>query len=405
VGIREHPHPEIPTPMLNEIQVSRAKPCEHPYKLTDGDGMHLLIQPTGSKLWRLAYRFGGKQKTLALGVYDKVSLKEARRLRDEARRQLHEGIDPCAKRKTDKLCGVAVNGNSFKEVAEELLAKRAREGVAPITLTKKRRLLAFAYPILGDRPIGQITTSDLLAVLKTVEAREIYQSARRLRSLCGEVFRYAMATRRAEHDLSADLRGALISPKVKHHAALVEPKEVGGLVRAIDNYHGYKVTRLALTLALLLFPRPGELRAAEWSEIDLEGAMWRIPASRMKMKRPHQVPLSRQAIEILKELREITGYGRFLFPAIDSPLRPMSENVLNTSLRRMGFTKQEQTAHGLRSTASTSLNELGFRADLIEKQLAHEERNGVRAAYNSAEYMPERITMMQRWADYLDSLR
>jgi integrase len=391
--------------MLQEMQVRRAKPCERPYKLTDGGGLHLLVQPHGSKLWRQSYRFAGKQKTLALGVYPQVGLQQARKLRDQAKQQLSQGIDPSERRRIAKLIGIAAPGKSFREVAEELLAKRTRDGLAADTLAKKRWLLDFAHPILANRPIDQITAPELLAVLRRVESRELYESAHRLRSICGEVFRYAIATGRAQRDPSADLRGVLTNPKVKHHAAIVDPKEIGTLLRSIEVYHGHKVTRLALKLAILTFPRPGELRAAEWSEIDLENAVWKIPPARMKMKREHRIPLSRQAIAVLKELREITGFGRFVFPAIDSTQRPMSENVLNTALRRMGYTSEEMTAHGFRSTASTNLNEMGFRSDVIERQLAHVEGNGVRAAYNSAQYMPERAEMMQRWADYLDSLR
>jgi integrase len=393
--------------MLIEMQVRKAKPCERPFKLGDGDGLYLLVKPNGAKLWRQFYRFGGKQKTLAHGTYPKVSLKQARTLRDEARHQLRNGVDPGHQRKVAKLVGVAALGNSFKEVAEDLLAKLTRDGLAEVTLTKKRWLLDFAYPILADKPIDQIKPLDLLAALKSVEGRGKYETARRLRSTCSMVFRHAVATGKTEHDPTVTLRGAITVPKVKHHAAVTEPEQIGALLRAIEDYQqGHRTTRLALKLAMLTFVRPGELRQAEWSEIDFEGAMWRIPAARMKMKREHRVPLARQAIKVLKELREITGFQRWVFPACYTTQRPMSENTLNTALRRMDYSREEMTGHGFRTTACTQLNESGlFHPDAIERQLAHSERNQVRAAYNSAEHMPERIKMMQWWADHLDNLR
>jgi integrase len=390
--------------MLTDIRVRSAKPSKVPFKLSDGGGLHLLIQPHGSKLWRLAYRFAGKQKTLALGVYPTVTLQEARQRRDAAKRLLVKGIDPSTRRRLDKnATGI---GNTFKAVAEEVLSKLENEGRADVTLAKNRWLLAFAYPLLGDRPVGEITAPELLVVLRAVEARGRYETARRLRSTCGSVFRYAIATGRAERDPSADLRGALTSPKVKHRAGIVDPTAIGALLRAIEGYDGH-LTKAALTLGALTFVRPGELRRAEWSEFDLNAGEWRISAEKMKMRRPHRVPLSRQALAVLRDLQGITGTSRWLFPSVRSASRPMSENTLNAALRRLGYGPDEMTAHGFQSMAATRLNEMGcWNPDAIERQLAHQEANDVRRAYtHAAEYWTERVKMMQAWADYLDELR
>ena len=393
------------TNMLNDTRVRNAKPAERPIKLSDSGGLHLLIQPHGSKLWRLAYRFGGKQKTLAIGVYPTVTLKHAREKRDEAKRLLADGIDPSTHRRLEKL--TAASGNTFQAVAEEVLAKLEREGRADVTLTKKRWLLDFAYPAIGDRPVTEITAPELLAVLRKVEPRGRYETARRLRSTCGMVFRYAIATGRAERDPSADLRGALTAPKVNHRAAIVDPAGIGALLRAIEDYDGLPLTKAALRLAPLVFVRPGELRHAEWAEFDLEHAEWRIPAAKMKMRRLHRVPLSKQALAIIRDLQAFSRDGRWLFPSVRSISRPMSENTLNAALRRLGYSKDQMTTHGFRGMASTRLNEMGcWNPDAIERQLAHQESDDVRRAYmHAAEYWPERVKMMQAWADYLDELR
>src|SRR6266536_2587438 len=319
---------------LTDIRVRNAKPGEKPTKLSDGGGLHLLIQPSGSKLWRLAYRFGGKQKTLAFGVYPKVSLAEARSRRDEAKRLLIRNLDPSAQRRID-------NGNTFTAVAKELLAKLEREGRASATLVKKRWLLGFALPVIGHRPVGEIAAPELLSVLRTAEARGHYETARRLRSTCGMVFRYAIATGRAKRDPAADLRGALITPKVKHRAAIVDPAGIGGLLRAIETLDGTPTITAALRLAPLLFVRPGELRHAEWAELELDAAEWRIPSSKMKMRRPHRVPLARQSLAIIRDLQTFTGGGRWLFPSVRTTARPMSENTLNAALRRLGYGSDE----------------------------------------------------------------
>lgn len=392
--------------MLNDIRIRQAKPRERDYKLADYDGLYLLVRPTEAKLWRLAYRFAGKQKSLALGAYPMVTLKEAREARDVARKLLSNGTDPSVKRRLEKIAAAA-GGTSFREVAEEFLGKRGREGLAAITLQKNRWLLVPAFDTFGDRPIGDVTAPELLHALRKFEVRGRYDSARRLRTVAGMVFRYAIATGRATRDISLDLRGALITPKAKHRAAITKPAEVGALLRAIDGYTGQPTTRMALQLSALMFVRPGELRHARWQEIDLPEKVWRIPAETMKMDRPHRVPLAHQAIAIIRDLQKITGEGEFLFHAITSVRRVMSENTLNSALRRLGYTKDEVTAHGFRTTASTLLNEMGrWNKDAIERQLAHQEQDDVRRAYmHAAEFWAERVEMMQVWADHLDELR
>jgi len=388
---------------LSDTAIRNARPSKKMVKLSDGGGLQLLVQPRGAKLWRLAYRFDGKQKALAVGIYPVISLVEARARRDAAKKLLANGVDPSTKRKLDK----HASANSFRVVAEELLDKMRREGRADTTLVKTRWLLEFAFTAFGDRPIAKVSAPELLAVLRKIEARGNYETARRLRSTCGMVFRYAIATGRAERDPSYDLRGALITPKVKHRAAIVEPTEIGALLRAIDGFNGQPTTHAALRLAPLVFVRPGELRHAEWKEFDFDKAEWVIPAEKMKMRRPHGVPLARQAIDILKGLKEITGKLRWLFPSISSVMRPISENTLNASLRRLGYGSDVITAHGFRAMASTRLNEMSrWNRDAIERQLAHQDSNETRLAYtHRAEYWAERVTMMQAWADYLDELR
>jgi integrase len=389
--------------MLGDTRIRGTKPADRPIKLSDGGGLYVLIKPNGSKLWRIAYRFGGKQKSLAIGSYPTVTLREAREKREEAKRLLANDIDPSLQRRIEK----QATANTFKEVAEELLAKLAKEGRADVTLAKKRWLLGLAYPAIASLPIAKISAPELLAVLRKIEARGTYETAGRLRSTCGMVFRYAIATGRAERDPSVDLRGALTAPKVNHRAAIVEPKAIGALLRAIDGYDGLLTTKAALQLAPLVFVRPGELRRAEWAEFDLDGAEWRIPAAKMKMRHPHRIPLSEQALAFLRELQPLSGKGRFLFPSVRSNLRPMSENTLNSALRRLGYSPEQMTAHGFRAMASTRLNEMGnWNPDAIERQLAHQEMDSVRRAYmHAAEYWPERVKMMQAWADCLDQLR
>lgn len=392
--------------MLNDTRIRQAKPKDRDYKLTDFDGLHLLVRTTGSKLWRFAYRFAGKQKQLTLGSYPTVTLAEARERREAARKLLANGTDPGLQRRLEKIAAAA-GGNTFREVAEELLDKQAREGRAAITLKKNHWLLEPALETFGDRPIGDITPPELLHALRKFELRGRYESARRMRTVAGMVFRYAIATGRATRDISLDLRGALATPRVRHRAAITEPSAVGALLRAIDGYTGQPTTRMALQLSALVFVRPGEIRHARWREFDISEAVWNIPAETMKMDRPHRVPLARQALTILRDLQNMTGQGEFLFPAITSVRRPMSENTLNAALRRLGYSKDEVTVHGFRTTASTLLNEMGrWNRDAIERQLAHQEEDDVRRAYmHAAEFWSERVEMMQVWADHLDQLR
>jgi len=388
---------------LTDTALRNVKPTERPFKLSDGGGLFLLVQPHGVKLWRLAYRFAGKQKLLSFGMYPTISLADARAQRDAARKHLADGVDPAVPRKLEKQAKVV----TFRLVADELVHKMRREGRAETTLTKTRWLLEFAFSDIGDRPVSKVSAHELLNVLRKIEARGNYETARRLRSTCGMVFRYAIATGRAERDPSVDLRGALIAPKVKHRATITEPKAIGALLRAIDGFDGQPTTRAALRLAPLVFVRPGELRHAEWKEFNFEKAEWTIPAEKTKMRRTHRVPLATQALAILKELKSITGEGRWLLPSVSSVLRPISENTLNSALRRLGYGSEDMTAHGFRAMAATRLNEMGrWSSDAIERQLGHEEQNAVRRAYtHAAEYWSERVAMMQTWADYLSELR
>jgi integrase len=392
---------------LTDIVVRKAKGRVAPYKMADGGGMYVLVRPDGARYWRMDYRWEGKRRTLALGVYPSVSLSNAREKRDQAKKLLAAHTDPATQRKLDKIASNEASRNTFRLISQEWVEKLIREGRSPRTVDKISWLLELAYPAIGDQPIASIIPTQLLTVLRTVEARGRYETARRLRSTCGQVFRYAIATARAERDPSADLRGALTAPKVRHHAAVVDPKGIGALLRAIEGYEGQPITLSALKLAPLVFVRPGELRSAEWSEFDLDAGEWKIPAAKMKMRSPHRVPLSRQAITIVRDLQPITGHGRYLFPSVRSVERPMSENTLNAALRRLGYSKEEATSHGFRSTAAVRLNEMGrWSVDAIERQLAHQEANAVRRAYtHAAEFWTERCEMMQVWADQLDEWR
>jgi integrase len=391
-------------PALTEIRVRNAKSRERPYKLFDELGLFLLITPSANqhkgRLWRLRYRYGDAEKLLSLGAYPAVSLKRAREKRDEARRLLADGVDPSVHRKIVE----ESRAETFEVIAQEWLAMRAKT-TAAVTQAKALWLMEMLFPHIGRRPIREVTPPELLAALRKIEARGHHESAHRAKQKCGQIFRYAIATGRAERDISADLRGALVPVISRNHASLANPAEVGALLRAIDGYEGQPITAGALKLAPLVFLRPGELRGARWAEFDLDGAEWRIPGERMKMGDLHVVPLARQAVVILRELHTLSGWGEYVFLSLLTLERPMSNNTVNTALRRLGYTKEQMTGHGFRSMASTLLNEQGFHPDLIELQLAHVERNKVRAAYNKAQRLAERRTMMQTWADYLDSLR
>jgi integrase len=388
---------------LTDVKIRNAKPGVKPHKLFDGRGLFLLVTPTGGKWWRFKYRFGGKAKTLSLGVYPDVGLREARDRRESTRKLLSTGVDPGVERKATKAARaaeVARETGTFELIAREWFSRHTPGWAPGHADTVIRRLERDVFPWLGGRQVGEITAVELLEVLRRVETRGALETAHRIHQICGQVFRYAIATGRAPRDPSADLRGALPPVREKHHAAVTKPAEVAALVRSINSYHGSFVVRCAMRLAPLVFVRPGELRAAEWSEIDLDGAIWRIPAAKMKLRAEHLVPLSRQAIEILSELRPLTGAGRYVFPSARSTSRPMSENAITAALRRMGYEQGQMTAHGFRTLASTLLNEMGWTGDAIERQLAHAERSGVREAYNRAEYLAERRRMMQAWADY-----
>ena len=373
-------------------------------KLADGGGLFLDVRANGSRYWRMKYRHAGKEKLLAFGVYPEVTLAEARRRRDAAREAIREGRDPSGERKAGKLRAVLSAETTFEAIGREWLETQRRK-LAPATFVKSEWLLSNVWPWLGATPITEIDAPALLSTLRRIEARGAHETAHRTKEKCGQVFRYAIATGRATRDPSADLRGALAPIVSTSRAAVTDPGQVGDLLRAIDGYSGQFVTRCALRLAPLLFVRPGELRHAEWSELDLEAAIWRIPAGKMKMREAHAVPLSPQAVAILRELHPLTGRGTYLFPSLRTPQAPMSENTINAALRRLGFDKDTMTGHGFRAMASTRLNEMGWAPDVIERQLAHAERNKVRAAYNRAQYMAERKTMMTAWADYLDVLR
>lgn len=391
---------------LSDATIRTAKAKAAQYKLFDTGGLFLIVRPSGGKLWRLKYRHLGKELQLSIGTYPDVGLKEARALRDEARKLIAAGGNPAFEKKRAAVAASVNAANTFKAVADEFIDKREREGLKEITTGKARWLLVQLEPALGQRPIADIEPYELLAVLKKVELSGRHETARRLLAFSGRVFRYAVATTRAKRNIAADLQGALIAPKIKHHAAIIDPKGVGALLRAIDGYEGYPVTHWALRLAPHVFVRPGELRMAEWSEIDLDAAVWRIPGSRMKMNREHVVPLSTQAVAILAEAKALTGDGRFVFPSVRTPLRPMSENTLNAALRRLGYTADEMTSHGFRSTASTLLNESGkWSVDAIERALAHGDADPVRAAYHRGAHWQERVKMAQWWSDHLDRLR
>ena len=391
---------------LKDIRIKQIKSVTKPTKLFDGDGLYLLVNPTGSRIWRMKYRYAGKEKSLTLGHYPAVSLKKARDLRYEARQLLDEGIDPGVIKKRRRMNAYLETANGFQKVAEEFLSKKHRVCSDGYVTKIRQRLENYVYPYIGDLNIGDIKPAELLSVLERIDKQGKVETAHRVKQNCGEIFRYAVATCRAEYDPSASLKGALTPNRVVHMSSITEPKRVGELLRAIDGYQGQFITQCALKLAPLLFVRPGELRHAEWTEVDFEQAEWRIPAHKMKMRTQHVVPLSSQALLILKELKLHTGARQYVFPGIQSPKhRPMSENTVNGALRRLGYERDEMTGHGFRSMASTLLNENGWNRDAIERQLAHAERDTVRAAYNYADYLPERRKMMQWWADYLDSLK
>ena len=395
---------------LTDVKVRNAKPKEKQYKLFDGDGLFLLVMPpgkktpNGSKCWRMKYRFGGKEKLLALGTYPEVSLSDARDKRTEARRQIAAGIDPGEARKARKVANAEKAANTFEVVAREWYGKNEPVWSPTHAVMVISRLEKDVFPAIGNRPVSEIKAPDVLKMIQNIEARGVIETAYRIKIVCGQVFRYATATGRAEGDPTAALKGALSKRRVKHHASITDPKEAAVLLRAIDGYQGGFVVRQALRLAPLVFVRPGELRKAEWAEIDLGNAEWNIPAEKMKMKQPHLVPLSKQAVEILRELQPVTGSGKYLFPGRAS--KPMSENGINAALRYLGYDKDTMTGHGFRAMARTILDEvLQVRIDFIEHQLAHAVKDPNGRAYNRTSHLAERRKMMQTWADYLDELK
>ena len=387
---------------LTATTIKTCKPKDKAYKLTDGGGLYLLVSPGGGKWWRFDYRFQSKRKTLSMGVYPAISLKDARDRRDEAKKQLANGIDPAMVRKSQK--HQQSQPNTFEAVAREWHAK-FKPGWSDSHANRLLRLLERdIFPWLGSMPVSDVSSPLLLQTIRRIETRSL-DTAHRAMQNCGQVFRYAIATGRQQNDPTHALKGAIPPIRDNHFASITHPEQIGPLLRAIEGYKGEFITQSALRLGPLVFVRPGELRHAEWSEINLEIGEWRIPSEKMKMGQPHIVPLARQSIVLLTDLQPLTGTGQYLFPSVRSLDRPLSENTINAALRRLGYTKDEMTGHGFRSMASTLLNEQGWNRDHIERQLAHAERNKIRAAYNYADYLPERRKMMQAWADYLDTLK
>lgn len=397
---------------LSDTTIRNAKPGAKPVRMFDGGGLYLEVAPSGGKLWRLKYRIADKEKRLAIGTYPDVGLKLARQRRDEARELIAQGIDPSAAKQAAKASRADAEG--FETVAREWFETQRGEWVDSHADKIIRRLERDVFPWIGKRPIAELAAPEILAALRRIEARGAIETAHRALTNIGQVLKYAIATGRATMNPARDLSPALRPTTEKHHASITEPAKIGGLLRAIDGYAGTPVVRAALQLSPLVFLRPGELRQAHWSEFDLDAGEWRVPASRKKIKKaakrdptspPHIVPLAPQAVAILREIQALTGDGRYVFPGARSPSRPMSNVAVLAALRRMGYTKEEMTAHGFRSMASTLLNEQGWHRDAIERQLAHGERNKVRAAYNYAQHLPERRKMMRAWADYLDALK
>jgi integrase len=388
---------------LSDARLRALKPLSRPAKISDGGGLHVLVTPQGSKLWRLAYRFEGKQKLLALGAYPVISLGEARLRRDRAKNLLSNGVDPSLAARLEKQRRSAEADTTFAAIANEFLAKQAREGKAEATLAKKRWLIGLTIADIGNMPITTISAADALVPLRRVEALGNYETARRLRAVIGQVFRYGIATAKATNDPTFGLRGALVSPTVLHRAAVTEWGALAPMLQAMWAYDGAPETRAALKLLALLYPRPGELRQAEWIEFDLDRAIWTIPAARSKMRREHRKPLSSQAVEVLRDLRNHSGNRRLAFPSLHSAERPISENTLNLALRRLGYSGSEATAHGFRATASTLLNESGlWSPDAIEAELGHVGADEVRRAYHRALYWDERVKMTEWWAAQIE---
>jgi integrase len=390
--------------MLTALAIQNAKPKEKPYKLSDGDGLHLLVNPNGSKLWRFRYQFG-KEKMLSFGSWPEVSLADARDRTSEARKLVAAGKDPSQQRQSDKLQAAIAQKNTYGALAEEYLANLKEKGSSESTLEKNHWLLLELASPLIRRPVAEITPAEILDILKKIEKSGRRETARRLRGTIGSVFRLAVATLRAENDPTYALRGSLLAPTVTHRPAITDEQDLGRLLVALDEYDGWPTLKAALQFLILTMARPGEARLMRRNEVVWPKATWRIPAERMKMRRPHDVPLSRQALEVLRSVWELSEGDGLVFPAIRSKTKPLSENAMNSALRRMGYTKDEVTAHGFRSSASTILNERGYDDDVIETALAHLDENEIRRAYNRAKYWPERVKLLQDWADLLDQFK
>ena len=394
---------------LTALEVSKSKAADKPQRLADGGNMYLLIQPNGAKYWRMDYRLAGKRKTLAIGVYPDMSLSDAREQREQARKLIANGVDPVAVKKAQKASTIENVGNSFEVIAREWFVRHAPNWKENHSSKIIARLEKDVFPWIGNQPIAEIAAPALLAAIRKIEARGALETAHRALACCGQVFRYAVATGRAERDPTGDLRGAL--PPVKkerHFAAITEPKKVGELMRDIEGYQGSYIVKGAFKLSPLLFVRPGELRKMEWAELDLDKAEWIIPADKMKMGITHIVPLAKQAIAVLREMQPLTGRSMYVFHGERDHDRPMSDNAIRSALRRMGWANDEMTPHGFRAMASTILDNMGYKQEWLERQLAHEEPNKIKAAYKREAwrmYLPERTAMMQAWADYLDKLK
>lgn len=394
---------------LTDVAIRNAKPGAKPMKLPDGGGMFLLVTPAGGKLWRLKYRIDGREKLLAMGAYPEIGLGEARRRREEARELIALGKDPSREKQREKVRARIQAADTFQAICDEYCEKRRQDGQkgwAPATAIRSEYLLSLVCASIGKMAIGEIQPADVLAAIRRVEGKGKLESARRCLQLAGAVFRYAVATARLASDPTRDLRGALTAPTVTHYGAITDAKKAGQLLHAIDDYDGSGITKLALQIAPHVFVRPGELRHAEWNEVDLDAALWTIPAGKMKMRKTHHVPLSSQVVELFREVQSVTGPNGYVFPSVRTRARPMSENTLNAGLRRLGYSSDEMTAHGFRAMASTLLNESGkWNPDAIERALAHGDTDKVRGAYHRGKHWDERMAMAQWWSDYLDSLR
>lgn len=393
---------------LADIRVKSAKPKENPFKMADEKGLYIQIMPNGGKWWRFKYRFDNKEKLLSFGTYPEISLSTARKKRDEARELVANGVDPSANRKAIKASRTESLANSFEVLAREWHDNQKPNWSADHAITILTRMEKDIFPWIGSKPILEVTAKDVKSILDRVKSRGVMETARRIRTITGQVFTYAISTDRANYDIAAGLKGYLpsASKTKKHMAAVTDPKELAPLLRAIDGYQGGFVAKCALRLLPLLFVRPGELRHMEWEEIDFDEAVWKIPAHKMKMKQPHIVPLSQQALEILAELKPLTDHSIYVFPSTRTNTRCMSDNTINAAFRRMGFDGETVTGHGFRATARTILDEvLQFRIDFIEHQLAHGVKDALGRAYNRTSHLTERRKMMQKWADYLDGLK